>query len=190
MDDAVDVAGDGGDHRHLPLVEQRVHDLGPHVDDLADQADVDLLAVDHGGPPLGGEQLRVLAGQADREGAVAVDEGDDVGVHLADEHHPHHLDGLRRRDAQSPAELALQAQPVQVRADLRPAAVHDDDPDAGVPQEHDVLGEGLLQLRARHRVAAVLDDDGAAGERLEPRQRLDERGRLGQGDVAPGRGSR
>ena len=43
--------------------------------------------------------------------------------------------------------------------DLRAAAVHDDDPDAGVAQEDDVLGERLLQRRLGHRVAAVLDDD-------------------------------
>ena len=44
---------------------------------------------------------------------------------------------------------ALDAEPVQVRGDLRSAAVHDDGTQAGVAQEHDVLGEGSLQLGRR-----------------------------------------
>ena len=53
-------------------------DLRPHLDDLADEADVDRLAVDEGVATLGGEQPGVLAGQADGEGAVRVDQADDV----------------------------------------------------------------------------------------------------------------
>ncbi len=40
---AVGAAGDGGDDRHLAVVEQRPHDRRPHLDDLADQSDVDRL---------------------------------------------------------------------------------------------------------------------------------------------------
>ena len=139
-----------------------MHDLRLDVDDVADEPDVDGLAVDEGVAPLGGEQVRVLAGQADRERAVRVDEADDVGVDLADEHHADDLHRLGRRDPQPAAELAVDAEPVEVGGDLRAAAVHDDDADAGVAQEHDVLGERRLQLGAGHGVAAVLHDDGPA----------------------------
>jgi hypothetical protein len=70
-----------------------------------------------------------------------------------------------------------------VRGDLGPAAVHDDDADTGVAQEHHVLREGGTQRLAGHRVAAVLDHHGASGELLEPGQRLDQRGSLGERDV-------
>ena len=66
------------------------------------------------------------------------------------------------------------AEPAEHRGDLRAAAVHDDRPQAGVPQEHHVLGERRAQRVVGHRVAAVLDDDGAAVEPLEPGQRLDQ----------------
>ena len=60
MDDDRDAAG----------VEQGVDRLGSTVDDVADQAEVDLLAVDDRVPAFGGEQAGVLAGQPDRERAV------------------------------------------------------------------------------------------------------------------------
>ena len=116
-------------------------------DDVADLADVDRLAVDDRRPALGGEQAGVLAGQADRERAVVVDQVDDVAVDLADEHHPHDRHRLGRGHPQAAAELALDAEPVQVLGDLRTAAVHDDRLQAGVAQEDDVLGERPLQLR-------------------------------------------
>ncbi len=68
----------------------------------------------------------------------------------------------------------LDAEPVEMRGDLRAAAVHDDRPQAGVAEEHDVLGERALQRVVDHGVAAELDDDGPSVELLEPRQRLDE----------------
>ena len=127
-----------------------------------------------------GEQATVLAGQPDRERAVVVDQPDDVAVDLADEHHPDDLHGLRGGDPQPAAELALDAEPLQVGGDLRAAAVHDDRPEPGVPQEDDVLGEGPLQGGVGHRVAAVLEDDDRAVEAGQPGQRLDQGGRLGQ----------
>ena len=124
-----------------------------------------------------GEQLGVLAGQADGERAVLVDQADQLAADLADEHHPDDVHRLGRGDPQAAAELAGDAEPVEHRGDLRAAAVHDDRLDAGVAQEHHVGGERPLQLGVDHRVAAVLDDDGGAVEPLQPRQRLDERRR-------------
>ena len=73
------------------------------------------------------------------------------------------------------------AEPVELRADLRAAAVHHDRAQPGVAQEHHVLGEGLPERLVGHRVAAVLDHDGLAVEPVQPGQRLDQRGRLGRG---------
>ena len=75
-------------------------------------------------------------------------QADDVALHLADQHHPDDVHRLGRRDPQPAAELLVDAEPVELRGDLRAAAVHDDDAHAGVAQEDDVLGEGALQLRA------------------------------------------
>ena len=44
--DAVDVGRDAGDHRDPAGLDQVEHRLGAHLGDLADEAEVDLLAVD------------------------------------------------------------------------------------------------------------------------------------------------
>ena len=44
----VDVGRDAGDDRDPAGLDEVEHRLGPHVGDLADQAEVDLLAVDDG----------------------------------------------------------------------------------------------------------------------------------------------
>ena len=123
--------------------------LGADLGDLADQAEVDLLAVDDGVGRLGGEQAGVLAGEPDREVAVLVDQADQLALHLADQHHPDDVHRLGRGHPQAAPELRLDAEPVEHRGDLRAAAVHDDRLEAGEAQERDVLGEGLLQGRRR-----------------------------------------
>ncbi|MDF2710547.1 MAG: hypothetical protein K0R62_6199 [Nonomuraea muscovyensis] len=179
VDFSVDAAGDAGDDGDAAVVEQGLDGAGLDLDDLADLADVDGLAVDERVLALGGEQVGVLAGQADGERAVPVDQADHVAVDLADEHHPDDLHGLGRGDPQAGGEGGLDAEPVEVLADLGPAAVHDDRAQAGVAQEDDVLGEALLEGLLGHRVAAVLDDDGRAVEAGQPGQRLDEGAGLG-----------
>ncbi|MGX1268852.1 hypothetical protein RKD18_002046 [Streptomyces phaeoluteigriseus] len=67
-----------------------------------------------------------------------------------------------------------------------PPAVHDDGLEAGVVQEHDVLGEGGFQVLVDHGVAAELDDDRLAVVPGEPGQRLDEDLGLGQRGVLAG----
>ena len=85
------------------------HDVehGVRVDrgDVADQPDVDGLAADERRALLGGEQARVLTGQADGVGPVLVDQADQLPADLADQHHPHDVDRLRGGDAQAAAEL-------------------------------------------------------------------------------------
>ena len=96
-----------------------------------------------------GEQPGVLAGHADRERAVLVDQPDQLPADLADQHHPDHVDRLRRGDPQPAAELAVDAEPVQHGRDLRAAAVHHDRPEPDVAQEDQVGREGPLHLRRR-----------------------------------------
>src|SRR5262249_48432334 len=83
-------------------------------------------------------------------------------------------------------ERAVQAEPRQVRGDLRAAPVHHDGAEPCVPQEHHVMGEGAAQRVVGHRVPAVLDHHGLAVEPAQPRQRLDEDRRLG-GAIPGGR---
>ena len=75
---------------------------------------------------LGGEQAGVLAGEADGERAVLVDQPDELALDLADEHHPDDVHRLGRGDPQAARNSRLDAEPVEHRGDLRAAAVHDD----------------------------------------------------------------
>ena len=179
VDLAVDVGRDRADDRHPAGLDEVEHRLGPHLGDLADEAQVDLLAVDDGVGRLGGEQAGVLPRQPDGERAVLVDQADELALHLADEHHPDDVHRLGRGDPQAAAELGLDAELVEHPRDLRAAAVDDDGLEAGEAQERDVLGEGDLEGLVGHRVAAVLHHDRLAVVALQPRQRRGERARLG-----------
>ena len=139
-------------------------------------------------PPGGGEQPAVLPGHADRQGAEPVDQADQVPTDLADQHHPDDLHRLRAGHPEPAAELRGDVQPGEHLRDLRAAAVDDHRVHAAPLHEHDVGGEGLLQLLVDHGVAAVLDHHGLAGVRLQPGQRLgQDRGLLDQGERVLGR---
>ena len=75
--------------------------------DLADDAEVDLLAVDDGAGAPGGEQAGVLAGEPDRQRSVLVDQPDQLALDLADEHHPDDVHRLVGGDPQPALELAV-----------------------------------------------------------------------------------
>jgi hypothetical protein len=159
-------------------VDQVDHRLGTDFGDLPHEAEVDLLPVQLQALALGGEQAGVLAGEADGEGAVGVQQPDQLAVHLSHQHHAHHVHRLGRGDPQPAAELAGDPQPVQHRRDLRPAAVDDHRAHTHHAQEDDVGREGGLQLVVDHRVAAVLHHDDLADVLFQPGQRLDQDGRL------------
>ena len=91
-------ARDAGDDRDAAGVEQAVHDAGVDLDDVADQAEVDRARRRRAPVRLGGEQAGVLAGQADRERAVRVDQADELAADLADQHHADDVHGLRGGD--------------------------------------------------------------------------------------------
>jgi hypothetical protein len=170
----VEIRRDGGDHRDPAGLQQVEHGAGVDLDDVADQADVHLDPVHHGGPPPGAQQAAVLAGQTDRVGAVRVEQADQLAGHLPGQHHPDDVHRLGGGDAQSAAELAGDAEPVEHGVDLRTAAVHHHRAQADLPQEDHVLGEGALEVLVDHGVAAVLDHDDRAREPLQPGQRLDQ----------------
>jgi hypothetical protein len=151
---------------------------GVDRDHLADEADVDRLAVHDGLRAGGGHQAAVLTGEADRPAAVLVDQADHLGPDLTDEDHPDDVDRLLGGHPQPAAELAGDTQSGEHRGDLRAAAVHDDREDAAGAEEDHVLGEGAPARVVDHGVAAVLDHHDVAVELLEPRQRAGEDGDL------------
>src|SRR3954447_19277259 len=138
--------------------------------DIADQADVGGDAVDRDTTAHRGEQVGILAGDADRIRAMRVDEVDQLTTYLAEQHHAGHVEHLGRGDPEAALEISFDAKAFEHRADLWAAAVHDDGLDAAVAQEHHVGGERRLQPVVGHRIAAVLDDDDLAVHLFEPRQ--------------------
>ena len=138
----VEVRRDGRDDRDAARVEEVEDGPGVDLDDVADEPEVVLLAVDGHAAAAGAEEGGVLAGEADGDRPVLVEQADELATDLAGEHHPHDVHDLGRRDPQAAVELGLQAEPVEHRLDLRAAAVDDDRAQAGVAQEGDVLGEG------------------------------------------------
>ena len=71
-----------------------------------------------------------------------------------------------------PGELRFDAELLQHRADLRAAAMDDDRIDAGLLQQHHVLGEVARLVLVAHRVAAILHDDDRLVVAQHMRQRL------------------
>ena len=175
----IDVGGDRRDHGDAAGLQLRQDAGRVDADDVADETQVDLDAVDHGAAAATTEEPRVLTRESGGEGAVLVDATDQVAGDLAGEHHADDVHGLGRRDPVSAAELARDAQALEHRRDLRSAAVHDDRMDAGHPEIDHVLGEGACELVAGHGIAAELHHDDPVRVALQPGQRLDERVGLG-----------
>ena len=98
---------------------------------------------------FGEHHVAVLAAQPDRPLALGVDQRHDLLVDRAGQHHLDDLDRLLVGDAQAALELRFDAHLGQHRADLRPAAMHDDRIDAGLLEQRDVAREGLCRARRR-----------------------------------------
>jgi len=140
-----------------------VQQVGVDVDDLAHMTEVDdfrlghfwrLTGHDHF---FGANQRRVLTGQADGAATVAVDQVDDFLVHMAAQHHFHHIHGLRVGHAHAVDKMALDGQTLEQIADLRAATVDYDRVDTHGLHQHDVTGKAGFQVIVLHSVAAVLD---------------------------------
>lgn len=177
--------GDRGDDRDPAVGEQCLDRARVDRGDLAHPPDVDQLPVDLGLVLGGGDGVRVLAGHADGERPVLVEQSDQLTLHLTGQDHAYDVHGVLGGDAQARLELADDAVPVEGGADLRAAAVHDDGLEPCLSQEHHVLGEGGLQLLVHHGVSAELDDDRLAVVAGQPRECLDEDPGLGQCGVFP-----
>ena len=164
------VAADRSDHRDVVLGDPP-EQVAVDALDLPDEAEV---AAAHRQLLADLEEVAVVARQADRRLAVAVQAADDVLVLLADQDHLRDLDGLGVGYAQALDELDLHPQALHVARDRRAAAVDDDRVHPDVLEEHDVLGEVLAQLLVDHRRAAVLDDDRLAVELPDVGQSFEE----------------
>ena len=111
----VEVGRDRRDDRDAAGLEEVEHGGGVDLDDVADEADVLLLAVDDDAAAAGAEQPGILAGEADGHRAVLVEQADELAPDLAGEHHPHDVHDLGRGDPQAALELALEPEPVEHR---------------------------------------------------------------------------
>ena len=172
----VAVRADGGDDRDV-VRRDVAHDVDVDALDPADVADVLAARPLHGGDA---EEQAVVAAQPDGRLPVAAQAQDDVLVHLADEDHLGHLDGLGVAHPQAADELHGHVEPLHVVRDLRPAAVDDDRVHPDVLEEHDVAGEVLAQRRVGHGRAAVLDHHRAAVELADVGERLEQHARAGR----------
>jgi hypothetical protein len=129
--DVEDLAGlveVGCDRRHHrdPAGREDVEDGGGvDLDDVADQAEVDLLAVDDGAARAP-EEAGVLAGEPDGERAVLVEQADEFAPTWPGEHHPDDVHDLGRGDPQAARNSLVRPEPLEHRPDLRAAAVDDD----------------------------------------------------------------
>ena len=151
-------------------------------------ADVVLLArvieVDHA-QLLGADQAAVAPRQADRLAAGLVDQAHDVLLHLAGQHPLDDLHGLGVGHAHALDEMALLAEPVERRLDLRTAAVDHHGVHADQLEQHHVFRKVGLQGGVGHGIAAVLDDDGLAVEAPDVGQRMgQDLGLVARRDVA------
>src|SRR3712207_9361762 len=72
-------------------------------------------------------------------------------------------------------EGALQAHAIEGAIDLRTAAVHHDDADPHVLEQHDVGGEGRAERLVDHRVSTELHDERLAGRSEEHTSELQSR---------------
>ena len=108
------------------------------------------------------QQAAVHAGKAHGFAALHLQQVDQGLVDLAGQNHLDDIHGFPVGDAEATHEFRLFAEPVHEIVDLRPAAVHQHDPDADEPEQDDILHDLLLQLLVDHGVAAVLDDNDLA----------------------------
>ena len=147
-DDALLVARERGDDRHLARDEERVEEVALDPDDVGDEA--------HPGDALAEEEAAVDAGQADRVDAQVAQRGHQLRVDDAAQHRRGDLEGLRVGDAEAALEARRDAEPVEPLGHPLAAAVDDDD--GPPPGDRGHLGEDLL-LVGEGRPAELEDED-------------------------------
>src|SRR5690606_25663456 len=105
-------------------------------------------------------QVAVLAAQAGGLAAGLIYGGHDFLVDRTRQHHLDHLDGRPVSDPQAVGEFALDVEPGEHRADLRPAAMDHDRIDPTLLEQDDVAGEILCHGLVAHGVPAIFHHDG------------------------------
>jgi CheY-like chemotaxis protein len=143
----------------------------------------------------GANEAAILAGQPDGTAARLIDRGDELFVDGSGKHHFDDFHGLAIGDTQPVDKAALDAEPLQHLADLRPAAMNHDRVDPDLLQQDYVARKRIVGAaaifrmavtrKAAHRVAAIFDQDGLTGIAPQIRQSLAEnrgfQGRAGGG---------
>ena len=124
------------------------------------------------------DQAAVAARQAHGPPARLVNQAHDVLLHFASQHPFHHFHRLGVGHAHALNEVALLAQALERRFNLRAAAVHHHGVDAHQLEQHHIFGKRRLQGRVGHGVAAIFDDHGFAVIFADIGQRLRQNGRL------------
>src|SRR5690606_33629412 len=115
---------DGGDDRDEIVGNQPVDQVDVDLGDFTHVADVDDLRLVHARGATAHlelartDQVGVLAGQAEGLAAMLVDQVDDVLVHLAAEHHLHHIHGGAVGDAHARDDFACNGMRYALVTDL------------------------------------------------------------------------
>ena len=99
------------------------------------------------------------AGKTDRLAAELVDKADELGVHLADEHHLDNTHDVGGGVAQALDELDGDVELFEHLVDAGAAAVAEHGLHAEELEQHHVVHDGVLEFFVDHGVAAVLDDN-------------------------------
>ena len=162
--------------RHEVVVELLDEDARVEPQDVADETVVDGLAGHlHGRALRRFDQAAVDAADADRRNAERAAHGHDARVDLAVQHHRRDFERLRVRDAPALDHLRRQSQAFRQRRRLRAAAVHDDDADADLVQDADLLHQRARALGSDERIAAGLQDEHFVLVDAQVRQRMAQR---------------
>ena len=152
---ALTVGADGGDDGDVARVEHGEDGLGIDVVNVAHIA-VHLIAL------VAVINVAADAGESDRLAAELVDKADELGVHLADEHHLDHTHDVGGGVAQALDELDGNVELFEHLVDAGAAAVTEHGLHAEELEQHHVVHDGVLEFFVDHGVAAVLDDDDLA----------------------------
>ena len=149
---ALTVGADGGNDGDVARVEHGEDGLGIDIVDVAHVA-VDLVAL------VAVIDVTADAGKTDRLAAELVDKADELGVHLADEHHLDNTHDVGGGVAQALDELDGDVELFEHLVDAGAAAVAEHGLHAEELEQHHVVHDGVLELFVDHGVAAVLDDN-------------------------------
>ena len=149
---ALTVGANGGNDGDVTRVEHGEDGLGIDIVDVAHVA-VDLVAL------VAVIDVTADAGKTDRLAAELVDKADELGVHLADEHHLDNTHDVGGGVAQALDELDGDVELFEHLVDAGAAAVAEHGLHAEELEQHHVVHDGVLELFVDHGVAAVLDDD-------------------------------